>query len=140
MVSQVTIFGLITANVAIAVPAFETWAGSKHVAKQFDLKFLKDCTIGIDAAHFLRTLPQESLRSALGGAPLTLDSIVIRTTTELQNAGLNLHFVFNGLDSNLASDAFGDSGRAAHLNSEGFKLYEDTKVVEAHPNFGISGK
>ena len=122
-----------------AVPVFERWAESSHIAKQLDLKFLKGCTIGIDAIHYLRSLPQESLLSALGGAPLALESTIIRAISDLQKAGLTLHFVFNGLDSGVEENAAESSARAAQLSNEAFNLYEGKQAADAERSFGISG-
>lgn len=122
------------------VEAFEQWALASHIAKQFDLKFLKDRTIGIDAAHFLRTLPQEALLSALGGAPLALDTTVSSAVTVLHNAGLNLHFVFSGLESGVEDDLGAKAAYAARLNNEAFNLYEGKQLAQAYKSFDFSSK
>ncbi len=131
--------GFVPANDSGVVSSFEQWTDSSHIAKQFDLKFLKDCTIGIDATYYLQSLPQESLLSALGGAPLALESTITRATNELQKAGLILHFVFNGLDSGVGDDAAASSARAAQLSSEAFNLYEGKQPADAERSFGSSG-
>ena len=121
------------------MPVFEQWTESTGIAKQFDLKFLKDCTVGIDATHYLRTLPQESLLSALGGAPLALESTIVRATRELRKAGLNLHFVFDGLESGVGDDPVVSAATAARFSSEAFNLYEGKRAAEAERSFGNSG-
>ena len=120
------------------VPAFEDWALANHSAKQFDLKFLRDCTIGIDASHFLQNLPQEALLSALGGAPLALEATVLSAIAALQESGLKLHFAFNGLASRIGEDSSRRATQAALLTSNAFKLYEEKHLTEAYKNFGIS--
>lgn len=129
----------VQANNFDVVQVFEQWAESNCIAKRFDLKFLKDCTIGIDALHYLKNLPQESLLSALGGSPLTLESTITRATNELQKAGLKLHFVFNGLDSSGGDDAAASAATAARLSSEAFNLYEGKQPADAERSFGSSG-
>ena len=121
------------------MPVFEQWTDANHVAKELDLKFLKDSTIGVDAVHYLRSLPQESLLSALGGAPLALESTIKCTAVELQKVGLRLHFVFNGLDSGVGDDAATSSAKAAHLSSEAFNLYEGKQPADAERTFGELG-
>ena len=122
-----------------AVPAFKRWAESSHIAKQLDLKFLTGCTIGVDAIQYLRSLPQEALLSALGGAPLALEATVIRAIKDLQKAGLTLHFIFNGLDSGVEENVAESSARAAQLSNEAFNLYEGKQPADAERTFGISG-
>jgi hypothetical protein len=112
---------------------------SSQVAKQFDIKFLRDCTIGVEAIEFLRRLPEDALLSALGGAPLALESSVKHATTELRNAGLKLHFVFDGLDSSVHGYSLLRSVNAAHLISEAFSLYENAQVADAYDSFRKSG-
>ena len=120
------------------VPAFEEWASSNHSAKPFDLKFIRGCTIGIDVAHFLDNIPQEALSSALGGTPLALESTVLNTVGALGHAGLKLHFVFNGLASGVGEDSSGRAAKAASLNNNAFKLYEEKHLTEAYKNYGFS--
>ena len=122
------------------VPTFEDWASNNNSAKPFDLKFIRDCTIGIDAAHFLQSLPQEALSSALGGAPLALESTVLSTIGALEDAGLKLHFVFNGLASGVGEDSSGRAAKAASLNKTAFKLYEEKHLTEAYKSYGFSCK
>ncbi|KAL6721581.1 hypothetical protein ACLMJK_000685 [Lecanora helva] len=123
----------------MGAPWFEQWVQSNHIAKHIDLKYLKDCTVGVDAIHYLRNVPQEALLSALGGNPLTLMSNVIQAITDLQSAGIRLHFVFNGLDSGSEDDAPVSSVRAANLSNEAFNLYESKQPVEAERTFSASG-
>jgi len=131
-----------SANTFDEVPAFEAWVLSSQVAKQFDIKFLSDCTIGIEAIEFLRRLPKDGLLSALGGAPLALESTIKRATTDLRNAGLKLHFIFDGLDSGVNGHPLPRSVNAAHLISEAFNLYESAQPSDAYDSFqryGLSG-
>ena len=57
----------------------------------------------------------------------------------LQDAGLRLHFVFNGLDSGIGSDSFTSSTRAAKLGDEAFTLYETQQAKQAIDVFRASG-
>lgn len=121
-----------------AVVAFDVWAADKGIAKSFDLKFLQDRVIGIDAAYYIHGLNKDPLLSALGGSPLAFESIVINVVTNLQDAGLKLHFVFNGLDSGVGSDPATSSARAAQLDSEAFTLYETEQGKQARDVFKAS--
>lgn len=127
------------AKVFNEVRAFEQWVLSSQIAKQFDIKFLRDCTIGVEAIEFIRLLPQDALLSALGGAPLALESSVKRATTELRSAGLKLHFVFDGLDSGVHGHSLPRSVNAAQLISEAFSLYENAQLPDAYDSFRRSG-
>ena len=122
-----------------AVVAFDVWAADKGIAKSFDLKFLQDRVIGIDAAYYILGLNKDPLLSALGGPPLAFESTVIDALKLLQDAGLKLHFVFNGLDSGIGSDAFTSSARAAQLGNEAFTLYESEQAKQARDVFRASG-
>lgn len=123
----------------MGVVAFDVWAAEKGVAKSFDLKFLQDRVIGIDAAYYIHGLNKDPLLSALGGPPLAFESTVIHAVKHLQNAGLKLHFVFNGLESGVGSDPFTSSARAARFDSEAFTLYEAEQAKEARDLFKASG-
>ena len=102
------------------VPLFDSWAGSK-LAKTFDLTWLKDCTIGIDAAYFLESLRlQEPLLSGLGGS-LALESLLIKAVRDMQSFGLSLHFVFDGLDTGNTNDSIAESKRASELATSAFE-------------------
>lgn len=122
-----------------AVVAFDVWAADKGIAKSFDLKFLQDRVIGIDATYWIHGLNKDPLLSALGGPPLAFESTVISAVKYLQDAGLKLHFVFNGLDSGVGSDPVISSARAAQLDSEAFTLYETEQGKQARDVFMASG-
>ena len=77
--------------------------------------------------------------SALGGPPLAFESTVINVVKLLQDAGLKLHFVFNGLDSGIGSDSLTSSARAAQLGDEAFTLYETQEAKKAKDVFKASG-
>lgn len=118
---------------------FDVWATDKGIAKSFDLRFLQDRVIGIDAAYFISSLNKDPLLSALGGPPLAFESNVVNALKHLQDAGLRLHFVFNGLDSGVGSDPVTSSARAAQLDSEAFTLYETEQANQARDVFKASG-
>ena len=121
------------------VIAFDVWAADKGIAKSFELKFLQDRVIGIDAAYYILGLNKDPLLSALGGPPLAFESTVITAVKLLQDAGLRLHFVFNGLDSGIGSDSVTSSTKAAQLGDDAFTLYEAEQAKEAIDVFKASG-
>lgn len=84
--------------------------------------------LGIDAAHYLQNLPHEPLQAAIGGSPLALESYITNSLAEFQKAGVEVEFVFSGLDHGLKLDPFGPSARAAHENDKAFNLYEVGKA------------
>ena len=119
--------------------AFDVWATDKEIAKLLPLKFLQDRVIGIDAAYYILGLNKDPLLSALGGPPLAFESTVINAVKLLQDAGLKLHFVFNGLESGIGSDSLTSSARAAQLGDEAFTLYETQQAKQAKDVFKASG-
>lgn len=121
------------------VAAFDVWAADKGIAKSFDLSFLQDRIIGIDAAYYILGLNKDPLLSALGGPPLAFESTVINAVKLLQDSGLRLLFVFNGLDSGIGSNSFTSSERAARLGTEAFTLYETEQAKQAKDVFKASG-
>ena len=127
------------ANFFSTVVPFDVWAADKGIAKSFDLKFLQDRVIGIDAAYYILNLNKDPLLSALGGPPLAFESTVINAVKLLQDCGLKPHFVFNGLDSGIGSNPFTSYERAAQLGSEAFTLYETEQAKQAKDVFKASG-
>ena len=119
--------------------AFDVWAAEKGIAKSLDLKFLQDRVIGIDAAYYILGLKKDPLWSALAGPPLAFESTIINAIKHLQDAGLKLHFVFNGLNSGIGSDPTTNSARAAQLDIEAFALYETEQPNQAKDVFKASG-
>ena len=113
---------------------FDEW--STKVTKTFDLKFLNDCTIGIDATYFLEKLLQDSLHLALGGSSPCLETKVAAWIHDLNAAGLKLHFVFNGLDSGVGSDPAANAARAAQINYEAFSAYEEKNAELINQTLG----
>ena len=105
---------------------FDEWS-LKHT-KTFDLKFLNNCTIGVDAAYFLENLRPDSLQLALGGCSPHLETKVAGWIHDLNAVGLKLHFVFNGLESGVGSDQAANAARAAQINYEAFSAYEEKNV------------
>ena len=128
----------VKANLSVVL-AFDVWAADKGIAKSFDLKFLQDRVIGIDATYYIDGLNNDPLLSALGGSPLAFEKTVIDVVTHLHNAGLKLHFVFNGLDSGVGNDPMASSVKAAQLDNEAFTLYEAQQAKKARDVFKESG-
>lgn len=104
---------------------FDEW--SIKVTKTFDLKFLNNCTIGIDAAYFIDTLKADPLQLALGGFSPCFETNVAAWIHDLNTVGLKLHFVFNGLESGVGSDQAASTTRAAQINYDAFSAYEERR-------------
>lgn len=90
------------------------------------MHYLHGALIGIDAQHYLETLRVESLLAVSGGTPLQLEATIIEAVSELRDAGLQLHFVFNGLRYALddSSDPFAHATKLYKYNSKVFEIYE----------------
>ena len=95
--------------------------------------------VGIDAAYFLNSLGPEGVLSALGGSPLSLRARITDAVTHLQNAGLELHFLFNGLDHSSRSDPFAAAAGSTRAVDEGFSLYDASSTDEANKIFKTAG-
>ena len=70
---------------------------------------------------------------------MAFETTVINSVKHLQDAGLKLHFVFNGLDSGIGSDLVTSSARAAQLGGDAFALYETEQGKKAKDVFKASG-
>ena len=103
------------------------------------LQYLKNRKIAIDASYFLINLGPEGVLSALGGTPLSLGARITDAVTSLQQAGLELHFVFNGLDDGQKSDAFAAAAASTRAVDEGFSLYDASSTDEANKIFKAAG-
>lgn len=99
------------------------------------LHHLKGRRIAVDAAYFLRNLGPEGLLSALGGSPLSLGARIADAVQHLQKAGLDLHFVFNGLDNGEKNDPFAVAATSAQAVDEGFALYEASSTDETNKSY-----
>ena len=106
------------------------------------LSCLNGSVIGVDGIYYLETLlaaHKEPLLSALGGFPLGLENTVKKELDDMQSSGLQLHFVFNGLEFDIKDDPFGPSLKAAHANAQAFETYESNRAQEAIDIFRTSG-
>lgn len=70
---------------------------------------------------------------------MAFESTVIDTVKHLKDAGLKLHFVFNGLESGVGRDPVTCSTKAAQFDSEAFNLYEAEQAKKARDLFQESG-
>lgn len=103
---------------------------------------LNESVLGIDATYFLQRFlapAEEPLLSALGGFPLSLEDIIARDLSNLQSAGIKIHFVFSGLEGVTKGDSFGSSIASARANAEAFETYENDLADEAIKIFRNSG-
>lgn len=106
------------------------------------LSCLKGGMIGVDAIYYLDTLlraHREPLLSALGGYPLGLEHTISTNLKNLQSAGVQLHFVFNGLEFGVDEDPFSRSTRAADTHASAFNIYEQDQAQDAIRIFKSSG-
>lgn len=86
-----------------AVQRLDQWAAQRGVTQSFPLTTLKDAVIGIDASYYLDlrvngSPKDEPLKHAIGGVPFCLKGQITDDIECLQDAGVKVIFVFNGLD------------------------------------------
>jgi len=103
--------------------------------KCLPLHYLKGRRIAVDAAYFLSNLGPEGLLSALGGSPLSLGARIADAVIHLQKSGLEVHFIFSGLDDGEKSDPFTVAAASARAVDEGFALYDASSTDESNKNF-----
>lgn len=85
------------------VQKLDQWASQRGATQSFPLPTLKDAVIGIDASYYLDlrlngSPKEEPLKHALGGVPFCLKAQITDDIECLQDAGVKVIFVFNGLD------------------------------------------
>lgn len=86
-----------------SVQKLDQWASQRGAVQTFPLPTLKDAVVGIDASYYLDlrlngSPKEEPLKHALGGVPYCLKNQVTDDIECLQDAGVKVIFVFNGLD------------------------------------------
>jgi XPG N-terminal domain len=75
----------------------------KNLIRTAPINDLENCALGVDAAHFIRTIysrdsVKSSLSSALGGIPAAFRTEVEKDLAQFEKMKTNLRFVFDGLD------------------------------------------
>lgn len=95
---------------------------------------MKGSVVGVDAAYFSKKFLTEPLLTALGGAPIALETLT-NAIRDLKEAGIELHFVFNGLSFKKSSDTFAQSNWINKQNAEAFAAYEDETPERARQTF-----
>ncbi|KAG8530353.1 uncharacterized protein KY384_004855 [Bacidia gigantensis] len=118
----------------IRVRYFEEWIEKERLLKHGPLEFLKGSVIGIDAAYFAKQFLVEPLLTALGGSPIALEGFT-NAVKNLKNAGIRLHFVFNGLQYARSEDAFATSKSINSQNNDAFTVYENQQPEIARRAF-----
>lgn len=117
---------------------FYEWVEKERLVKYGPLEYLKGSVIGVDASHFCKQFLIEPLLTALGGSPIALEGITSAVKT-LTDAGIGLHFVFNGLQYAKADDPFSNSNFINNNNSLAFGQYEGQQPESARRSFQVLG-
>ena len=117
---------------------FDEWAEKERLVKHGPLPFLKGSVIGIDAAYFAKQFLVEPLLTALGGSPIALEGIS-NAVKNLKNAGIGLHFVFDGLQYVRNDNPFASSDIINTSNHAAFTQYEGQQPETARRSFQILG-
>ena len=119
----------------------EAWVDPR-LTQSMPLSCLKGSMIGIDAIYYLAKIlapHREPLLPALGGFPLGLEHTIKKDLDNLRSSGVQLHFVFNGLDFGTKKDPFRRSISAADFHAHAFETYEQDQAQEAIRIFLDSG-
>ncbi|KAL9131831.1 MAG: hypothetical protein Q9217_000358 [Psora testacea] len=120
----------------MGVRYFDEWVDKERLVKHGPLQFLKGSVIGIDAAYFLKQFIYESVLTALGGSPIALEAIA-NAVKNLKNAGIELHFVFNGLEYGKVEDPFAGPNFINSQNHAAFVKYESGQPELAKRDFKL---
>lgn len=110
---------------------FDEWIDKDRLVKSGPLEFLKGSVIGIDAAQFSKQFLVEPLLTALGGAPIALEGFE-NAVRGLRDAGIEPHFVFDGLHFNKRQDVLAVSD---DLSAAAFLQYEHGDATHAKHTF-----
>ena len=102
------------------------------------MSLLKGSLIGVDAAYFLKQFIYESVLTALGGSPIALNAIK-NAVKALKNAGIEMHFVFNGLQYGRVEDPFAGTNFINSQNHAAFTKYENGEPELAKRDFELLG-
>lgn len=113
------------------------------------LEELRGCRVAIDAEHYLETSPlfrvghSEPLISAMGGLPFTFEKWLGPELQYFSDYEMDPIFVFPGLDiSNTSKSDVRERRRrkAARINEEAWRLYDNHLADESVVKFGESSK
>lgn len=106
----------------------------------FPLSVLKDSVIGIDASYYLdlrlNLNQEEPLKTALGGIPFALKATINDDITAVQEAGITLVFVFNGLDFVNKAPPSSSSVESKNAHEEGWRHYLAGDAKKPVEDFG----
>ena len=122
----------------VAVQYFDDWVEKERLLKYGPLDYLKGSVIGVDASHFCKQFLIEPLLTALGGSPIALEGITNAVKT-LTDAGIGLHFVFNGLQYVKLDDEFAGPDFINTNNGLAFGQYEGQQPDLARRSFQVLG-
>ena len=117
---------------------FDEFLERERLVKHLAIESLKGSVIGLDAAHFAQQFLVEPLLTALGGAPIALEGFT-DAIHSLRDAGIGLHFVFNGLQFGKRNDPFAHSDQINSHNAAAFSQYEQGQAGAARRAFQSLG-
>lgn len=122
--------------------SFKSWAISEDLESSSSIEDLRSRKIAIDAEDYLFGIislqpSHEPLLPALGGLPLRLASRVMTDIQNFKDAGIEVEFVFNGLELACRDRAsmLADSRKATKILDQAWKDYDDSQGELAVSNF-----
>lgn len=121
---------------------FDRW--NANVGELSNLQELSGCRVGIEAADYLakrilnRPNAKEPLVPALGGLPLALQQNVEADLDVFKKDGVEVYFVFSGLDITEKVDPFQQKQEEAAVNANAWNLYDSGQAEASVVKFGES--
>ena len=122
---------------------FKEWATAENIAQACQIDQFRAACVGIDAEDYIHSLlisnpNREPLSPALGGLPFTLFKRVDEDLEGFREAGIEVIFVFNGLELACRdrASALRESRKAANVLSEAWTTYDNAEGEKAVSMFG----
>ncbi|CAG8438708.1 9726_t:CDS:10 [Diversispora eburnea] len=111
----------------------EIWMKERRLALVSSLANLKDIRLGIEGAHWLRKLLQntakEPLTAAIGGLPLGLKAAIEKELELLKSFGITPVFVFNGLSVIRKDKPFSTEDNRPAKRAQAWDIYEKNRGI-----------
>ena len=129
----------------MAIPhgGFKAWAINEVAYWNDDIEDLRGLKVGIDAEEYLANFlssRKEPLLPALGGLPFSLKLHVDQDLKRFRDAGIEVTFVFNGLDLACVDlvNVLRASNKALETLDTAWRIYDAGRADDAVAAFGMA--